>query len=126
MDIRKEVFCVVIRFDRPDLPGKESRSHYNGFVLPNDGMLSELMALLPERCDLLTERGTLWRVRCARGKREALFYLAVDDEGSYAFGLLSPDRPASFIEKGEITAENLYCGSFLIGSPEYKDLLKTI
>ena len=117
---------MVIRFDRENAPGERAESHYSGFVLPSCAALSELMALLPERCDLLKARGTVWEI-FARVGGGRLFYMSVDREGSYSFGLLTDDAPArSVLPKGEIFGR-LHCAEdFLLGDARYLEILKEI
>ena len=102
---------MVIRFDRKSLPDESpDKAHYNGFIVPNDAVFSELLALLPERSDVLSVRGVLWKIVAAKNGA-AVGYIAVDTEGAYTTGLLGPDQPIKTIPAGIITALPTYRGN---------------
>ena len=95
---------MVVRFDRRDAPGEErGKRHYNGFIVPNDAVFSELLALLPERSDLLSVRSVVWTVVPTRAPNAVIGRIAVHEDGTYSLTLPEIDLPVSTIEKGEVT-----------------------
>ena len=118
---------MVIRFDRSDAPGEAAgKSHYSGFILPNDAVFSELLALLPERSDVLYVCPAIWRIREAGGKKKTVGGIVVDSEGAYTLKLPAKDLPCSEIEGGRITAECIYTDPFLIGDGTAEKLKERI
>ena len=96
---------MVIRFDREDAPGEApGKSHYNGFIVPNDAVFSELLALLPERSDLLSVRGAAWQIVSKRDKGMVIGSITVHTDGTYSLTMPEEDRRVKEIEKGEITS----------------------
>ena len=117
---------MVVRFDRKSVLDEAPDSqHYNGFMMPSDGVFSELLSLLPERSDVLSVRGVVWKIAAVRSG-ETVGYIAVDAEGAYTTGLLGEDRPVKEIPKGEITALASHRGQFALNGEEFEAILKRI
>ena len=116
---------MVVRFDRKSVAGEASDAkHYNGFMMPSDGVYSELLALLPERSDVLSVRGVIWKIVSTRGG--TVGYIAVDAEGAYTTGLFGEDLPVRSIPNGEITALAAYRGLLCLNGDAFAEIIKKI